>query len=86
MTLLKTILIFLLVYFGTKLLFKFAKPYIMRYISKKVGEQFGQIFGNPLRTDSSVPPEGNITIDDMPVRNRKNDKKVGEYVDYEEVD
>lgn len=84
--LLKTFLIILLIYFGTKLLFRFAQPYIMRYISKKVGQQFNQFFGNPSTTNTSVPPEGKITIDDMPTRNRNNDKKVGEYVDYEEVD
>lgn len=86
MTFLKTILIILLVYFAFKFLFRLAKPYLIRYISKKAGQQFEQFFGNPSTTSAPPQKEGKITIDTMPSQNRGNGKKVGEYVEYEEVE
>lgn len=86
MTFLKTILIVLLVYFGLKFLFKLAKPYIMSYISKKAGQQFEQFFGNNPNMNTQREPEGSITIDKNPAKNSQTSKKVGEYVEFEEVD
>ncbi len=86
MTFLKTILIVLLVYYGLKLLIRFATPYILRYISKKASQQFEQFFGNPSNTDHSAQKEGKITLDNIPPKRRSTGKKVGEYVEYEEVD
>ena len=86
MTLLKTILIVLLVYYGLKFLIKLATPYLLRYASKKAGQQFEQFFGNPRNTNNPSNQEGNVTIDNMPPQNRSMGKKVGEYVEYEEVD
>ena len=86
MTFLKTILIILLVYFGLKFLIKLATPYILRYISKKAGQQFEQLFGNNLNMNSQREEEGNITIDKNPAQNHRASKKVGEYVEYEEVE
>ena len=86
MTFLKTVLIVLLVYFGLKFLFRHAKPYIIRYISKKAGQQFEQFFGNNPNTNTPREKEGNITIDKNPPRNSRSTKKVGEYVEYEEVE
>ncbi len=86
MTFLKTILIVLLVYFGLKFLIRFTTPYLMRYISKKAGQQFEQFFGNQADTNDQRNKEGNITIDKNPSRNPRTSKKVGEYVDYEEVE
>jgi len=86
MTFLKTILIVLLVYYAIKFLFRLAKPYLIRYISKKAGQQFEQFFGNPANTNTPPQKEGNITIDTMPSQNKGKGKKVGEYVEYEEVE
>ena len=86
MTFLKTILIVLLVYFGLKFLIRLATPYLMRYISKKAGQQFEQFFGNQPNTNTEREPEGNITIDKNPSQNSRSNKKVGEYVEYEEVE
>lgn len=85
-TILKTILIVLLLYFGLKFLFRLATPYLLRYFSKKMGQQFEKLFGN--HTNMNVPQEkeGNITIDKMPSQNPRSRKKVGEYVEYEEVE
>lgn len=86
MTFLKTILIVLLVYFGLKFLIRLATPYLMRYISKKAGQQFEQFFGNNPNTNAQREPEGSITIDKKPSHNSQTSKKVGEYVEYEEVE
>ncbi|MDN3724014.1 DUF4834 family protein [Aequorivita sp. SDUM287046] len=85
-TFLKTILIVLLVYFGLKFLIRLATPYLMRYISKKAGQQFEQFFGNNSNMGNQREKEGNITIDKNPSRNSRSSKKVGEYVEYEEVE
>ncbi len=63
-----------------------AKPYILRYVSKKAGQQFEQFFGNPANSNSPIQEEGNITIDKIPPQRKGRGKKVGEYVEYEEVD
>lgn len=87
MTFLKTILIVLLVYLALKFLIKLLTPYLMRYIKKKAGQKFEQFFGNnPNSSSTQKQNEGSITIDKMPPEHSNSGKKVGEYVDYEEVD
>ena len=85
MTFVKTILIVLLVYYGLKFLLKLATPYLLRYISKKAGQKFGDAFGQgPYENSNSE--EGDVSIDKMPPSKSKNRNTVGEYVDFEEVD
>lgn len=84
MTFLKTILIILLVYYGLKIIFKFSKPFILRYIAKKATERFGQDF-----TSNSNQPqneEGSITIDKSKANEKNSNKSVGDYVDFEELE
>lgn len=84
-TFLKTILIVLLVYFGLKFLIRLVTPYLMRYISKKAGQKFEEFFNGNRPSSAPRTNEGEISIDKMPSQNRQS-KKVGEYVEYEEVD
>ena len=86
MTFLKTILIILLVYYGLKFLFKLAAPYLMRYITKKASQKFGDAFGSGSHQNPDRTEEGNVSIDKMPSSKSKNRNTVGEYVDYEDVD
>lgn len=58
----------------------------MRYLSKKAGQQFEKFFGNIPNMDQPQEKEGSITIDNIPKKNPQSSNKVGEYVDYEEVD
>ena len=44
-TFVKTIFIVLLGYYSLKFLFKLAMPYLMRYITKKASQKFGDAFG-----------------------------------------
>ena len=45
MKLIQTILIILLIFFGLRILFRLAAPYLMRYIAKKAGERFQNMAG-----------------------------------------
>ncbi len=87
MTFLKTLLIILLVYYGVKIIFKFAKPYIMRYIAKKANEKFGQAFGqNPSQSNTTSQQEGETILDNSQTKTKTSKSTVGEYVDFEEID
>ncbi|WP_366915484.1 DUF4834 family protein [uncultured Gelidibacter sp.] len=82
---LRTILIILLVWYGVKILMRLFAPYFVRYMSKKVEERFGGQFQQQ-QQDRNRPKEGETVIDKIPEQRRTSDKKVGEYVDYEEID
>jgi len=86
MVLLQTILIVILVYYGLKLLLKWLAPKLLNYAVKKTSERFGQQFGNPQDFDNSQKKEGETTISKKPFRKSNPSKKVGEYIDFEEID
>lgn len=83
---LKTVLIILLVYFGAKFLFRLLSPYLMRYVAKKANERFGQAFQQQGTSPTENYKEGEVSIDKMPRSTNQTNKKVGEYVDFEELD
>ena len=85
---LKTILTILLVYYGLKILFKFLKPYLLKYMVKKATKGFGNAFGgNPFQEEKArKSKKGKIIIDPQKPSVKTSKKKVGEYVDFEEVD
>ena len=88
MGLLRTVLIIVLVYFGFKILARLFAPLLVRFVAKKAEQKFGQQFGgfqNPNK-DRDVHKEGETVIDKMPNDNKGSNKKVGEYIDYEEID
>ncbi len=85
---LRTVLIILLVYFGLKIFLRYFGPMILRYFMKKMGrkfeKQFNQQFGG--FQEQARNKEGKVSIDKKPKSNQRSDKKVGEYIDYEEID
>lgn len=84
---LRTIFIILLVYYGIKILVRFFAPYFVRYMSKKMQERFGEQFQQQQRQQQTrTEREGETVIDKAPSNKRDSDNKVGEYVDYEEID
>ena len=85
---LQTILIILLVYYGLKIVFKFLKPYLIKYIAKKASDRFGQSFGNNPFNNTSRKKEdvGAISIDKSNANTKTSNPEVGEYVDYEELE
>lgn len=86
MALLRILLIFLLVFFGLRILFRFLKPYILRYVAKKANEKFGQMADRYKTRSASQEPEGKTTIVEEPQKHPQSKKTVGEYIDYEEID
>ncbi|NRA91759.1 MAG: DUF4834 family protein [Psychroserpens sp.] len=82
---LRTILIILLIYYGIKILTRIFAPYMVRYMSKKMQDKFEGQFQQPYQKQSNYK-EGETVIDKVPQRPKSSDKKVGEYVDYEEIE
>ncbi|HEA31334.1 MAG TPA: DUF4834 family protein [Leeuwenhoekiella sp.] len=89
MAFLKTILIFLLVFFAIRIIWRLSKPYIFRYVTKKAGEKFEDMAGrftNQAQPKQPKRPEGTTTILNKPNMGQQSKKSVGEYIDYEEID
>ena len=80
---LRTILIILVVYYGLKIVMRLFAPYMVNYMSKKMQERFT---GQNQPQNKNRPIEGETVIDKMPNQQKTSDKKVGEYIDYEEID
>ncbi|HXJ98631.1 MAG TPA: DUF4834 family protein [Gelidibacter sp.] len=85
---LRTILIILLVWYGVKVLMRIFAPYLANYASKKMQERFGGQFQHQQHqaADRNRAKEGETVIDKMPDRPQSSKKKIGEYIDYEEID
>ena len=90
MGLLRTVLIILLFYFGFKILARLFAPILLRFVAKKAEEKFGDQFGGFKNQANPQQPknqkEGETVIDKMPNKNKTSSDKVGEYIDYEEID
>ena len=82
MGLIKTILILLLIYYGIKIISKFLKPFLFKYVANKVEKKFSEQFG---KYEDAQTKEGETTIDKVPTK-KSSTKKVGEYVDFEELE
>lgn len=83
---LRTLLIILLVYYGIKIITRIFAPLLLRYIAKKASQRFGAPYGEFQRKSyDDIKKAGEVTIEKMPDIKTSN-KKVGEYVDYEEID
>ena len=82
---LRTILIILLVYYGIKILTRMFAPYLVRYMSKKMQQRYGGQF-QQYQEPRQQYNEGETIIDKMPEKDESSNKKVGEYIDYEEID
>ena len=82
---LRTVLIIMLIYYGIKILSRLFAPYLMRYMSKKMQERFGGQFQQQQQPNQRQK-EGETVIDKIPQSPKSSDKKVGEYVDYEEIE
>jgi hypothetical protein len=78
--LLKTLLIFFLIYTLFKYVMRLFAPILLKSMLNKASKSFGQHH----KTQTN-PKEGEVTIDKMPGNNNSN-KDVGDYVDYEEIE
>ncbi len=82
MAILKALLWILLIYYTLKWLAKWLAPKLLAYAVKKAQDRFKQ------QSDSTQNPykTGKTTIIKKPSRKAKSSKKVGEYIDFEEID
>lgn len=92
---LEVIFIFLLIYFGFRVLVRWFGPIILKYILKRVGKKFERNFHQPWQ--QTPPPsaskarwkkhKNDVEIKKPQQTNRpKTNKDVGEYIDYEEIE
>ncbi|NND78372.1 MAG: DUF4834 family protein [Maribacter sp.] len=87
MAFLKTILIVLLVYYLLKILARWFGPKIFSYAAKKTEERFREKFEGFANQDMGNEEQiGDIIIDKKPTKQNKASKKVGEYIEFEELD
>ena len=82
----RTIIIIVLVWYGIKILTRLFAPFLMRYMSNKVKQKFEGQFGQQQQRQQPNQKEGETVIDKVPNKNAASNNKVGEYIDYEEVD
>lgn len=86
MVVLQTILVLILVYYGIKLLAKWLAPKLFNYAVKKTQERFGQQFGQYQDFGKEPNDVGETTVFKKPFKKSNPSKKVGEYIDFEEID
>ena len=75
----KFILYLVLFYFG----FKFLSKLFYLYLVNKVKQKQTDFYNSK---DINKNKEGEVSINKMPNKNSKNSDKLGDYVDYEEID
>ena len=86
MVVLQTILFLIIVYYLAKILWKWLAPRLLDYAVQKTEERFGQEFGgfNQYRKDPQA--EGKTTVHKKGNPKSNPSKKVGEYIDFEEIE
>ena len=83
-TLLRTLLILVLIYYGFKILARIFAPILMKKMAKKMEER-AERFKNQRYSQSPVK-EGETVIDKKPTRASESKNTVGDYIDFEEID
>ena len=84
---LKTILIILLVYYTLKIVAKWFAPRLFSYAAKKTEAHFQEKFKDFGNQSGNVEEQiGDVIIDKKGTKKGNNSQKVGEYIDFEEVD
>nr|WP_298998564.1 DUF4834 family protein [uncultured Allomuricauda sp.] len=86
MVLIQTILLLILVYYAVKLLARWLAPKLFGYAMKKTQERFGGQFAQQDNQEANTSKEGETSVFTRPTRKSNPSKKVGEYIDFEEID
>ena len=81
----RMILIIMLIYFGIKILSRLFAPILFKFVAKKAEERFGGNY-NQGQQNQKNEKEGEVTIDKMPNKGKASNDKVGDYIDYEEIE
>jgi hypothetical protein len=90
MQLLRTLLIILLILFGMRILARLFGPILVKYASKKVEkkfrERFEQQYGSPRNTSQHQEGETIVEPQRKTSDSKNSSEKVGEYIEFEEID
>ncbi len=87
MAFLKTLLVILLVYYLFKFLVRMFAPRIFGYAAKKTEQHFRERFGEFSDFNHTTQEQqGDIIIEKKKARKNDSSQKVGEYIDFEEID
>lgn len=87
MAFLKTILFILLGYYLIKILAKMFAPKIINYAAKKTESHFKQAFEGFNQSQSTQKEQvGDVIVNKKSTKRKMDSEKVGEYIDFEEVD
>lgn len=79
---LRTLLIIILCYYAFKLLMRILAPYLMQKAAQKMQQKMQDQFGQQQRGKHQTSQQQKSTVKEKP----KPTKKVGDYIDYEEID
>lgn len=88
MAFLKTVLIIIMVYYLLKIVARLFAPKIIEYAAKKTEAHFKQQFGE-FNGRHDAPTEervGDVIIERKPSKQKGSSEKVGDYIDFEEID
>jgi len=80
----RTILIIALIYYGFKIVMRFALPFFVKRFMGKVERKFQEQQGN--QSNKRPTKVGETIVDKTPNSDKKSNDSVGEYVDYEEIE
>ncbi len=84
MTFLKFLAFTILGYYLLKLIFRLLSPWLMRYAARKTEEHFKKRFG---QAPGQERQEGEVSVErPQPRRSKPSGDKVGEYIEFEEID
>ncbi len=84
---LRTILLIILGYYLLKIIGRWLAPKFFAYIAKKAEKHFQETFGEftgPVRSEEDQI--GNVNSKNRSARDKNSSEKVGEYIDFEEID
>lgn len=85
MNFLRTLAIILLIYYAFKFLARLFAPYLMKKMVNKMQQKAQNQYTNQQQYKEAKVKEGETIIDKTP-KSPNASKKVGEYVDYEEIE
>ena len=83
MPFLKTLAIIFLVYYFFKYTLRLLAPFILQSFAKKMQQKFKDQYN---QQEGNQQKEGEITIEGKNKKTNSKDHKVGDYVDFEEVE
>ncbi len=79
---LKTIFIILIVYYSVRLFTRVFLPFLMKFFLNRMGKKMQ----NAQKPQKPFQKEGHVSVEKGNTSKKKPISKVGEYVDFEEVD